>query len=211
MERDRALLQRFREGVPDAMGEVYRQYAGPLTRMLRAAAYRGRGFAILRSQVELENAVLEVFARAFEPRARLVYDGIRPYEHFLMGIARNYLLEVSRSREHAAGLAPPADEVELSLEHGQDLHQVYEDREVDALLESFRASLTDEEKGIYAARFADGLAQEAAAEKLGLTRIQLRRREFAIKKRLLEWLKAKGYLRDLAVSGWSFVKKQVQS
>jgi RNA polymerase sigma factor (sigma-70 family) len=210
MLRERALLQRFREGHPDALADVYRRHAGPLARMLRAAAYRGRGFAVLRSQIELENAVLEVFARAFEPRARLVYDGIRPYEHFLMGIARNYLLEMSRTREHASGLNPNVEELQAALEHGSDVHQEAEDREVETLLEEFRRDITEEERRIYALRFTDGLAQETAAEKLGMTRIQLRRREFALKKRLLGWLKERGYLRELAVSGWSFIKKQVE-
>ena len=59
--------------------------------------------------MELENAIVEVFTRAFEPRARQVYDGQRPYESFLMGIARNYLLELMRNREHPAGLEVSAE------------------------------------------------------------------------------------------------------
>jgi RNA polymerase sigma factor (sigma-70 family) len=213
MEFDRALLLRFREGESGALAEVYRQHAGTLARMLRSAAYRGRGFAILKSAIELENAVLEVFARAFEPRARMVYDGIRPYEHFLMGIARNYLLEVSRTREHTAGLSPAQDDLELQrvLESGADLHQELEDREVEGLLQRFVSVLSGEDSQLFQLRFSDGLGQEAAAEKLGLTRIQLRRREFAVKRRLLGFLKEHGYLRNLSVSGWAFEKTKVGS
>ncbi len=209
MEWDRTLLGRFRDGDPEALAEVYRRHVGALTRMLRAAAFRGRGFAILRSSFEIENAVLEVFARAFEPRARMVYDGIRPYEQFLMGIARNYLLETSRARELAVGLAPGADELDQALAESQDAHRQLEDREVEELLRNFRTSLSAEEAHLYELRFDQGLAQEAAAERMGLTRIQLRRRELALKKKLLAFLKSRGYLKDLTASGWSFMRSKV--
>ena len=131
---DRALLQRFRDGETEALAEVYRGHAGILTRLLRAAAFRGQSFATLRSAMELENAIVEVFTRAFEPRARQVYDGQRPYEHFLMGIARNYLLELARNREHPTGLEL-SEEVDAALSLEQtDVHEALEDREVKTAL-----------------------------------------------------------------------------
>lgn len=204
---DRALLQRFRDGASDALAEVYRQHAGVLARMLRAAAHRGQSFAALRSAVELENAIVEVFARAFEPRARQVYDGLRPYEHFLMGIARNYLLELGRNREHASGLELAEElDLALSLERG-DVHQELEDREVAELLRSFRVALGEDEGRLFDLRYGEGLAQAAAAERLGQTRIQLRRREHKLRLRLLDYLQAHGYLGAVRASGWSFVKE----
>ncbi|MHB8878111.1 MAG: RNA polymerase sigma factor [Myxococcaceae bacterium] len=211
MEWDRELLTRFREGDPRALAEVYRRHLGALTGMLRAAAYRGPGFAALQSAVELENTVLEVFARAFEPRARLVYDGIRPYEHFLMGIARNYLLELSRCRERVAGLDPTGDEGQQAIDASVDVHELIEDREVEELLRNFRATLTAGDGELFELRFAKGLAQDAASRELGLTRIQLRRRELSVKKRLLVFLNAHGYLRGLSSSGWSFSRQKVGS
>lgn len=206
---DAHLLQRFRAGEPDAMGEVYRRHVGPLTRLLRAAAFRGQTFASLRSAMELENAILEVFSRAFEPRARAVYDGQRPYEAFLMGIARNVLLERARSKEQPAGLTPE-DEVALAFDGaGADVHAAAEDREVEALLRAFREGLAGEEARLFDARFVEGLAQEQAAERLGQTRIQLRRREHKLRLRLLEHLQAHGYLGQLKPSGWAFVKEPV--
>jgi RNA polymerase sigma-70 factor (ECF subfamily) len=206
---DAHLLQRFRAGDPDAMGEVYRRHVGSLTRQLRAAAFRGQTFASLRSAVELENVILEVFSRAFEPRARAVYDGQRPYEAFLMGIARNVLLERARSKEQPVGLAPQ-DEVVLAFEgDGADVHATVEDREVDGLLRVFREGLDGDEARLYDARFVEGLPQEQAAERLGQTRIQLRRREHKLRLRLLEYLQAHGYLGQLKPSGWAFVKESV--
>lgn len=204
---DRALLLRFRDGDTAAMGEVYRRHAGALARMLRAAAYRGASFAALRSAVELENTLVEVFARAFEPRARQAYDGVRPYEQYLMGIARNVVLEQSRRREDAAGLDLDAEVDRWLLGDTADLSEVLEDREVDALLRTFRSGLPEDEGKLFDARFVEGLAQEAAAAKLGQTRIQLRRREQKLRARLLEYLQQHGYLGQLAASGWSFVKE----
>lgn len=200
---DRGLLQRFRDGEPTALAEVFRAHTGPLTRMLRAAHRR--------STLELENTVLEVFARAFEPRARLSYDGIRPYEAFLMGIARNVLLEQARSREAPAGVA---EELEAQLEASTfdrplGVDELMEDREVEQLLESFRAGLPEQDLRLYELRFTQGMAQEAAADALGLSRIQLRRREVQLKRALLEFLKEKGYLREMEASGWGFFRRRV--
>lgn len=189
------------------MAEVYRQHAGVLTRMLRAAAHRGQSFSALRSAVELENAIVEVFTRAFEPRARQVYDGQRPYEHFLMGIARNYLLELGRNREHPAGLTvDEAVDAALSLER-TDVHELLEDREVTELMRTFRASLGEEEGRLFDVRYVEGVPQAPAAERLGQTRIQLRRREHKLRLRLLDYLKQHGYLGSVTANGWSFARE----
>lgn len=202
---DRALLQRFRDGETDALGEVYRQHAGILTRMLRAAAFRGQTFAALRSAMELENAIVEVFTRAFEPRARNVYDGQRPYEHFLMGIARNYLLELMRNREHPAGLDISEElDAALSLDR-TDVHEELEDREVTELMRRFRKDLGAEEGALFDLRYVEGLTQNVSADRLGQTRIQLRRREHKLRVRLLEYLKSHGYLGQVTSTGWSFM------
>lgn len=202
---DRALLQQFRDGDAGALAEVYRQHADVLMRMLRAAAWRGLSFAVLRSAMELENAIFEVFTRAFEPRARQVYDGQRPYEHFLMGIARNYLLELGRNREHATGLGLSEElEVALSLDR-PDLHEELEDRELTGLMRTFRAQLGQEEGRLYDLRYVEGLPQATAAERLGQTRIQLRRREHKLRLRVLQYLQQHGYLGAISSSGWSFV------
>src|SRR4051812_5255985 len=187
---ERTLLLRFREGDQAALGEVFRQYAPALTRALKGAAWSQRSFAVLQSTVELENAVLEVFARAFEPRAREVYDGLRPYEQFLFGIARNYLLELARGRAQSQKLEGAMEQIQaMDLEaFDRPVEQSLEDRELEVILDAFRRELSDEDRRLFQLRFADGMAQEDAAASMGLTRIQLRRREFALKKRLLAYL-----------------------
>jgi RNA polymerase sigma-70 factor (ECF subfamily) len=191
------------------MAEVYQACVHPLTRMVRVALFRGRGFGVMNRTVELENVVVETFARAFEPRARMAYDGIRPYEQFLLGIARNHLLELSRQRELATGLEPGGeDAMPLHAEDEPDAHQKLEDAEVEALLEAFQAELSPEDLRLYQLRFEEGLGQEAAAAKLAATRIQVRRRELALKKRLLSFFQNRGYLGHLEMRGWGFFNRK---
>jgi RNA polymerase sigma factor (sigma-70 family) len=213
MEWDQDRLRRFREGAPDVLAEVFRAHAERLARMLRAAAFHGRGFAHLKSALEVENTVLETFARAFEPRARLAYDGIRPYGQFLMGIARNVMLEQARSREVAVGLEPSEEGGALDWElgtaaEGGDLARELEDREVEGLLHAFKESLTPEERRLFELRFTEGVAQESAAEQVGMTRIQVRRREKGLKHRLLGFLQSHGYLQGIEARGWGFLKRR---
>jgi RNA polymerase sigma-70 factor (ECF subfamily) len=213
MEWDQERLRRFRDGAPDVLAEVFRAHAERLARMLRAAAFHGRGFAHLRGALEVENAVLETFARAFEPRARLAYDGVRPYAAFLMGIARNVVLEQARSREVAVGLEPAGEVAALDWDSGMvgeggDLARELEDREVEALLLDFKEGLNPEERQLFELRFTEGLAQESAAEKVGLTRIQVRRREKGLKQRLLGFLQERGYLQGIEARGWGFLKRR---
>jgi len=211
-EWDQERLRRFREGAPEVLGEVYRAHAEPLARALRSVAFRGRGFAHLQGALEVENTVLETFARAFEPRTRLAYDGVRPYAQFLMGIARNVVLEQSRSREVVAGLGPQDEgstvdwELGAAAGRGESLEQQLEDQEVEALLVNFKQGLSPEERELFELRFTEGLAQESAAERVGLTRIQVRRREKGLKQRLLDFLQARGYLQNIQAQGWGFLK-----
>jgi RNA polymerase sigma factor (sigma-70 family) len=211
-EWDQDRLRRFREGAPEVLGEVYRAHAEPLARAMRAVAFRGRGFAHLQGALEVENAVLETFARAFEPRTRLSYDGVRPYGQFLMGIARNVVLEQSRSREVVMGLGPQDEGSSVNWELGSTagddggLEQQLEDQEVEALLRSFKEALSPQERELFELRFTQGLAQESAAERVGLTRIQVRRREKGLKQRLLGFLQERGYLQGIQARGWGFLK-----
>lgn len=211
-EWDPERLRRFREGAPEVLGEVYRAHAESLARALRSVAFRGRGFAHLQGALEVENTVLETFARAFEPRTRLAYDGVRPYAQFLMGIARNVVLEQSRTREVVAGLGPQDEGSSVDWELGavgggtESLEQQLEDQEMESLLASFKEGLSPEERQLFELRFTEGLAQESAAERVGLTRIQVRRREKGLKQRLLDFLQSRGYLQNIQAKGWGFLK-----
>lgn len=211
MEWDTRTVRAFREGDPETMGRVYREHAEPLARVLRSMVWRTRGQTGGGASLEVENAVLETFARAFEPRTREAYDGVRPYGNFLVGIARNVLLEQTRRREVAVGLEP-FEQVGEVADEGEGSAGAWEDREVEGLLARFKTELSAEERQLFELRFGEeGVAQEGVAEQMGLTRIQVRRRELGLKTRLLEFLQARGYLEGLEVKGWSILKRRGQS
>jgi RNA polymerase sigma-70 factor (ECF subfamily) len=82
---------------------------------------------------------------------------------------------------------------------------------VEGLLASFKEELSEEERRLFELRFGEGLAQEGAAEQLGLTRVQVRRRELGLKARLLDFLLARGYLVGWERRGWGFFKRRGQA
>ena len=88
----------------------------------------------------------------------------------------------------------------------ESLEQQLEDQEMESLLASFKEGLSPEERQLFELRFTEGLAQESAAERVGLTRIQVRRREKGLKQRLLDFLQSRGYLQNIQAKGWGFLK-----
>jgi RNA polymerase sigma-70 factor (ECF subfamily) len=152
-------------------------------------------FAGARDSFELEALVQEVFTRAFEPRTRLAYDGLRPYAGFLNGIARNVVLDRVRkdARHQEVATAPEvidsvhAIEVELPADEqrGRDLVQTFLD-----------SMCTDEDRALFALRYDQELSQVDAAAAAKLTRIKIRRWETKFRARLLRFLKRSDYVRD---------------
>lgn len=192
---DRTLLSQFRAGQPDALRAIYHHYASRVVGQLRSGFHftsRGRPlrFAGYHQPYDLENAVQEVFLRAFAPRARLAYDGLRPFGEYLLAITRNHVLNGLRRKEvlfveEEEGADPGAPpEAEELLQH----------REVDRLLATFTAGLAARDRAYYRVRFDEGLAQVDAAKALGMHRIVARRLEARIKLALLDHMKTHGYL-----------------
>lgn len=187
------------------MEQVYRHYAPVLARYLRRGfSYRIDGhpavFSGYRSTFELEGAVQEVFMRAFEERARLAYDGLRPYHGFLCGIARNVVLDELRRRARRGEVLSPFDDEESARwvreRAPSDPADAMDAHRASSLVNQFlEQECSEEEQQIYQLRYERGLSQEAAAEEAGMTRIQVRRRENKLKKRLLSFLKRMDYTR----------------
>lgn len=195
-------LAAFREGKRDALERIYHQHVAAVVSYLRngfmyTSNAQSTRFAGVRDSFELESLVQEVFARAFEERARLAYDGIRPYAAFLNGIARNLVLDRLRKQaRHGEVLAAPdvldataAADVEQETSEderrGRELVLRFLDTECDA-----------RDRLLYAARFGRELSQVDAAAATGHTRIQVRRWETKFRERLLRFLKRADYVRD---------------
>src|SRR5262245_32688176 len=90
----RALLDGFRRGDGEALTQVYRLHAAEVAGYLRhgftfAAGSEHFRFTGYTSAFELQDALHETFRRVFEPRARLGYDGVRPFGPYITMVARN--------------------------------------------------------------------------------------------------------------------------
>lgn len=201
---NRELLTRFREGDLRSMEQVYSHYAPDIARFLRRGFVystdgRPAAFAGYGSSFELEGVLQEVFTRAFAERARLAYDGLRPYGGFLRGVARNVVLDGLRKRARRGEVLVPFQGEGVEIwerdQEERDLPASLEARRADELVQRFLADECDEgERALFEVRYEHDLSQQAAADKLGLTRIQVRRRESRIKERLLRFLKRAKYV-----------------
>jgi RNA polymerase sigma-70 factor (ECF subfamily) len=186
------------------MEQVYNHYAPDLVRFLRrgfvySTGGRPAAFAGYGSSFELEGVLQEVFTRAFDERARLAYDGLRPYSGFIRGVARNIVLDGLRKRARRGEVLVPFQgegvEVWEREQEERDLPGSLDAQHANELVQRFLADQCDDgERALFEARYRDDLTQQGAADALGLTRIQVRRRESRIKERLLRFLKRARYV-----------------
>ncbi len=197
-----ALLRGFREGETGALGEVYRRHAEEVTRQLRfgfgfQSAGRHHRFVGYRSAFELHDALHETFRRAFEPRARERYDGLRPYGPYLRAIARNVVLRGFRAREvqfpevKADGEASDRS-IEIVDEDGASPEQEVGREQVRDVVQRFLDTLPTEDRRLLEVRFVKGRSQRDAAKELGLGRQQIRGRESKLRQALLRYLRSQG-------------------
>jgi RNA polymerase sigma factor (sigma-70 family) len=209
--RDRRLLVAFRAGDREALELTYNHYVRPLASFLQAGfGFRSKGeqrfFRGIRSAFELDNALQEVFARAFAPQARTNYDGIRPYLNYLCAIAKNYVIDEARrggNRFTAIDLDDVDPETAVRLAEDQPAkgpNAAAEGRELQGLLEAFVRSRDERERTLYAIRYGEHATQNEAAQRMNLTRVQVRRIEAKMLADLLLHLRAHGYLTEHEVS-----------
>ncbi len=200
---DRALLDGFRAGRPEALKAVYLHYRPRLLDALRAGFSFRSGEVWMRfrgyhSPFELEQAASEALARALLPAARASYDGLHPFADYLFGIARNLVLNELRRNDL---LVPVGGDEELAPAAAGGLalapEPTLEEREIERLLAAFLAEASPVERGLFELRFRDGEKQDDAARALALSRVQVRRVEYKLKRRLLAYLKKHGYLADV--------------
>lgn len=90
-------LEAFRCGQRAALERVYRTYARGIERYLRALA-RSNAQREFAQGSAIADFLQEVFVRAFAPRARQSYDGVRDYGAYLATIARNCFIDALRAK-----------------------------------------------------------------------------------------------------------------
>jgi RNA polymerase sigma-70 factor (ECF subfamily) len=197
-----SLLRGFRDGDRAALTEVYAMHAEDLARFLR----RGFGFESdgrrhvfvgYQSPFELQDALHETFRRAFEPRARQGYDGVRPYGPYVRAIARNVVLRTFRARvalfplvDEEGGAPASAAQIEASATAGPE--HVLQREQVRKLVARFLEGIAAEDRKLLELRFVEGKSQRDVAAVLGIGRQRLRGREAKLRERLIRHLREHG-------------------
>lgn len=163
---------------------VFQTYM-PLVRIVVTHGFSGfRGF---RNPADQDDAAQQVFCAAFEERARLSYDGLKPYTAFLRGLAHNVVrqtLSKNQRFQRTDGAPVPEDPM------ADDLESCVVDQESQALMRRFRDSVTDpQEQGVLTGYYCEGKAEETLAAELGLTRYKVRKIIAALHKRMTRYMR----------------------
>lgn len=206
LEGDRALLDAFRRGERAALETVFDLYVDDVALTVRAGVVVQVDGQAVRvgtriPEPEVEVLVQETFARAFAPRAREGYDGVRPYGPYLGTIARNLVIDRGRELQRQAKNVSDV-EVERVAADGAASDPAWhlEEAELARVLSAFMSDLEEPEKSIYRLRYEEQKSHRETARELSMTEIQIRRRDTRLRARLLEYLRERGFLRDAKVA-----------
>lgn len=202
---DRSVLESFRRGDAPVLTQVYRAYSPEVLRYLArrfAVGTDGGGTrTVTLSALDLDAAHQETFVRAFRPNMRQAYDGVRPYLGFLLTVARSTAIDLMRASGRVSREAVSLDEApELSQlpNEGRSPEEEALGSEVRALVRRFLDAQSEEGRSLAQLRFVDGLSQEVAAERLQLTRGEVRVRERRLRTQFTEYLTSSGWLESNA-------------
>lgn len=184
---DARVRDAFRRGERWALAEVYRVYF-PIVRTVTQSGFGGfRGFY---NPADRDDAIQNIFAAAFEERARLSYNGTDPYTAYLRGIAQNVvrrMLDRSTRFHRTDGHPSPED-------HAPDgAEEALIDAEAQHIVRKFVDGLVDpDEKVILQRYFVDGGAEETIAAELQWTRYRVRKVIGTLGKRMSVFVKRHG-------------------
>jgi RNA polymerase sigma-70 factor, ECF subfamily len=198
MQLDRPMLEGYRRGDHATLETLYRQLSGPVLR------YLSRGFRVSGatgqaqvSPLDLDAAHQETFVRVFSESARLRYDGLKPFEPYVMAIARSAAVDVLRAQGKLQRESVPLDDLaEHDAPHDptSSPEAAVLRAEADAVVKGFLATLSEEDLRFANARFVEGLSQEKAGAQCGLSRQEARTREARLKAACLSHLAQRGFL-----------------
>lgn len=173
LETDPVFLLAFRQGKRDVLEKVYWNHVAAVERCIRGNLRQYLGQPPSVDQVA--DLVQDIFARAFAETARRAYDGLRPYQPFLLTVARNTVIDQLRrsGREIPSEDAFLEAQIELERDAGEDWADAWTRR----VVEEYLAALSPELQAVHRLRYVEGLPQVEAAAALSIGRQQLRRLE----------------------------------
>jgi RNA polymerase sigma-70 factor (ECF subfamily) len=198
LELDRQLLEGYRRGDRRVLDRLYRHFSGEvlasLSRGFRAAGAAG---PVQVGPLDLDAAHQETFVRAFGASARLHYDGLQPFRPYLLAIARSAAVDVLRAQGKLHRGARALDDLEaheVPVDPAESPEALALRAEAEAAVQSFLATLGAADLAFATARFLEGLSQEKAGSRCGLSRQEARTREARLKAACLAHLARRGFL-----------------
>lgn len=200
LETDRALLDLYRRGDRSTLSRLYRHYSASVLRALSRGFRVGSGGVESRVGVgplDLDAAHQEAFVRVFSESARLGYDGLSPFEPYLLAIARRAAVDVLRAQGklHREAVAlDDAPEAPALADDADDPEQVALRTETAAVVRAFLKTLDGEALSFATARFIDGESQLSAAARCGWSRQHARTQEAKLKAECVRFLTERGWL-----------------
>lgn len=193
LDRDRELLARFREGKRDVLERVYHALVDDVFKLVALGFASANGTIRGERDPDEQRVVIqEVFAKAFAERARLGYDGVRPYRPYLLTIARNVMIDRARVRSGELGRASDVD-VDAIIATDAPIPGAIEEsadqQRLRARAATYIETLDPELRRFVASRFERELSHVDVAAELGITRRRVRTLEARVIKGLRRFLK----------------------
>ncbi len=193
LEQDRELLAAFREGRAAVLARVYHALVDDVFRVA-ALGFVTRNGSIRpeRDPDEQRAIVQDVFVRAFAERARMAYDGLRPYRPYLLTIAKNVMIDRARTRSTEAARTSEIDVDAIIAADAAipgEVEETLEQQQLRAAAAAYVTTLDEELRAFVRLRFDQDLSQADVATRLGVTRRRVRTLEDRVMTGLRKFLK----------------------
>jgi RNA polymerase sigma-70 factor (ECF subfamily) len=197
---DRPLLDAFRRGDRAALEKVYFHYVDAVAALVQ------RGFVIEARSLKVPgigdpalqaDLVQEVFIRAFAEGARASYDGIRPFQPYVLRIAKNLMIDRLRRAEPTVSIEPMADVSAVLLDAAASAPEPEGDldwQQLVAVTSEYVATLSPELREYIRLRFEEERSQDEVAAQMSVTRRRVRTLEGRAQTGLRKHLKRLGLL-----------------
>lgn len=185
------LLDDFRAGRANALEAVYWRYVNVVAKVIREGLVLSDARRVAGAHDSARaDLVQETFIRAFKPTARQAFDGKRLYQPYLLTICRNLLIDWTRKQGREVSEAAIEALGETNEQATEEPEAEWADAATMAVVEQYLSTLDPVLRGVYEERYVRCASQNAAAQRLGLTRQRIRTLENRLREGLREALGA---------------------
>jgi RNA polymerase sigma factor (sigma-70 family) len=156
------ILEGFRRGESEAFTEVVRAYT-PMARSITCRFFRGA--------FQQEEAMQEIWAKAFKQREALDPGRLDKFGAWLKTLARNCCIDLLRkkNREIGPGFKDSSEELEKLYENATQ-ERAAEAAEIHDAVEAFKAKLQPKWRSFFDLHFTQGLDYPEISRRLSISR-----------------------------------------